>query len=116
MVPQITEPAVKTKRGSAGIGALSVFLKCLAASRMARNASPGEETLWQKGRKPGSACLCSCDRFAVTKARVSSPLLHRVPGHPQGFWLAEPLPGTAAEKTRFPRQHIPQGTPWRACF
>src|SRR5258706_15088328 len=59
------------------------FLQFLTASRVARNASPEEERPLAKRVKRGGACLCAHD--------LSSRQL-RVPGHPQGYWLAETCP------------------------
>jgi hypothetical protein len=56
-----------------------------------------KKILWQKGRSAAVLAFVLVDRFAVTKARVSPPFRRRVPGHPQGFWLAETLPGVTAE-------------------
>ena len=54
-------------------------------------------SLWLKGRSAAVLAFVLVDRFAVTKAKVSPLFLRRVPGHPQGFWLAETLPGVTAE-------------------
>jgi hypothetical protein len=52
---------------------------------MARNALPGEEQPLAELVKRGGACLYAHDHSSL------QPL---VPGHPQGYWLAEPV-GTA---------------------
>ena len=52
-------------------------------------------SLWLKGRSAAVLAFVLVDRFAVTKAKVSPLFLRRVPGHPQGYWLTEPV-GTAA--------------------
>jgi len=78
------------------------FLQFLTASRVARNASPEKERPLAKRVKRGGACLCAHD--------LSSRQL-RVPGHPQGYWLAETLSGAAAENTYAQGKRIPGATP-----
>jgi len=49
------------------------LLQFLTASRVARNATPGEEQALAESVKRGGACLCVGDRFAVAKTRVIPP-------------------------------------------
>jgi hypothetical protein len=68
-------------------------------------------SLWLKGRSAAVLAFVLADRFAVTKAKVSPPFLLRIPGQPQGYWLAEPLPGVTAEKIHPLRKSILQRFP-----
>jgi len=84
----------------------SIPFSVWAASRVARKASLGRSSFWLKGLSAAVLASVLVDRLrvaikltaSVTKAKVSIPFQFRVPGHPQGYWLAELAPGVVAEK------------------